>query len=162
MSTPQSQTGFNVSLKLSLNTCFCKWFRPRRRLVTNFYTNDIWMLFNDGLIILRMLTLSYKLYLVSKRGTVSIFLVIYDEILHEIVLYGNPYDLSFGILNKEHGFLNHRLFSRDSKPNSWYSFSFEVPRITPIIARQAYVSFLIPGEMMHCIVDVVIKPIAII
>ena len=76
------------------------------------------MLFSDGLIILRMLMLSYKLYLVSKRGTISIFLVIYGEILYEIVLYGNPDDLSFGILKKEHGFLNHRLFSRDSKPNS--------------------------------------------
>ena len=56
----------------------------------------------------------------------------------------------FEILKKEHGFLNHRLFSRESKPNSWCNFSFEVPRIAPVIARQVYVSFPIPGQIMYC------------
>ena len=59
-------------------------------------------------------------------------------------------DLFLKILMKEHSFLRQRLFSRDSKPNSWYSFPFEVPRVAPVIVRQAYVSFLISKEMMYC------------
>ena len=56
----------------------------------------------------------------------------------------------FEILKKEHGFLNHRLFSRESKPNSWCNSLFEVPRIAPVIAKQVYVSFPIPGHIMYC------------
>lgn len=35
-------------------------------------------------------------------------------------------------LENEHSVLNQRLISRDSKPNSWYTFTFEVPRVAPL------------------------------
>ena len=34
-------------------------------------------------------------------------------------------------------FLNQRLNFRDSNPNSWYSFSDDVPLVAPVIAKQA-------------------------
>ena len=52
------------------------------------------------------------------------------------------------IYKKEHSFLNQRLFSRDFKSSSCYSFSFEVPRIAPVIARQASVSLIVSEEVM--------------
>ena len=41
-------------------------------------------------------------------------------------------DLFLEILKKEHSVLNQRLISRDSKPNSWYTFTFEVPQVAPL------------------------------
>ena len=33
--------------------------------------------------------------------------------------------------------LNHLLSFKDSKPNSWYNFSLEVPLIAPVVAKAA-------------------------
>ena len=47
---------------------------------------------------------------------------------------------------KERSFRSQRLFARESKPNSWYSFFYE----TPPIELENHQFFLISDEMMYC------------
>ena len=56
--------------------------------------------------------------------------------------------MSLKIVKKDYSSLKQHLFLRKTKPNSLSSFSFEVPPIAPVVARQASVSFLISDEMM--------------
>ena len=80
-----------------------------------------------------------KLCFTLNRGILFVFFMFY--VLTELGIIWKRYfgHLYLKILQKQHSFLYHLLFSRLSKPSSSYSFSIDVPLIAPVIANAAFI-----------------------
>ena len=156
------QRWFDVFWKLHLKVCSCKWRKPSWSLVTTFIPITFWQLrklFGDWLINFRTLEPKLlieiipfnwslwnnkffkKLCLALKRRIFSEFIVMYDNLLCEIILNRSSGNFFLKKLKQKHIFLNQHLLSKDSKTSSWYIFCFEVLQIASDIAMQA----------LHCI-----------
>ena len=78
-----------------------------------------------------------KLWFVLRWKMFSAFLVGYNAGLTGIKLERYSGCSLFKTLQKRQSFLYQRRTRRDSKPSSWYIFSFEEPLIAPVKARHA-------------------------
>ena len=156
---PHLHKGFKDSWTLCSSLCSLKWLKPRRSHVISSIPLRLWQLYTDlavGLINWRIFFLNVrkrselgrlgsnlfhseivdgkkeflkKIYLDLKIGRLCIFLVAYGARLLRMLVF--KYFIERG------SFLYQRRSLRDSKPNSWYNFSFNVPLIALVIVRHA-------------------------
>ena len=146
---PRLQTGLSESRKPCFNLCSRRWLRPSLSLVSNLIPLGLWhlkILFPEGRINFKSFFLKInkfselrifwsslfhsittegknefweKLCFTLNWGILLAFLVFYGIMEVGIILNRYSGDWFLIILKKEHNFLYHFLFSRDSKPSLW-------------------------------------------